>query len=161
LPAVGERVRIYVWLQHNEDVMRLFGFATVAERALFLDLLKVNGVGPKLALKILSGMRHTELVGVLESGDAARLSKVPGVGLKTAQKILLALEGKLLRFDEGQDGPSPLDELIASLSEMGFERKIVEPAVRELLNDSRLQGLSSAEWERTLFQMALTKLATS
>ena len=160
LPAVGQRAKVYVWLQHTEDQMKLFGFATVAERAVFLDLLRVNGVGPKLALKILSGVRHSELIGILESGDAARLSKVPGVGLKTAQKILLALEGKLVRMDEEQ-GPSPLNELIASLSEMGFERRTVEPVVRELANDPELAALDPSSRERWLFQRALTRLSTT
>ncbi len=104
LPPVGQRARVYVWLQHTEDSMRLFGFASVTERSLFLDLLKVSGVGPKLALKALSGMRHQDFAVALEAGDAARLSKVPGVGLKTAQKIILALQGKLILDDTAGPG---------------------------------------------------------
>ena len=160
LPTVGQRAKIYVWLHHTEDQMKLFGFASVTERALFLDLIKVSGVGPKLALKALSGLRHQEFAAALEAGDAAKLSKVPGVGLKTAQKIILALQGKLVLDDTGA-GTSPTGELIAALAEMGFDRRQVEKTVKELENDAGLAGLSVEERERRLFQLALVKLSTS
>jgi len=158
LPPVGQRAKVYLWLQHTEDTMKLFGFATVTERSLFLDLLKVSGVGPKLALKALSGMRHQEFAGALEAGDAARLSKVPGVGLKTAQKIILALQGKLV-LEEVGPGTSPTGELIASLAEMGFDRRQVEKVIKDLENDPGLVGLDSSERERRLFQLALVRLS--
>ena len=158
LPPVGQRAKVYVWLQHTEDTMKLFGFASVTERSLFLDLLKVSGVGPKLALKALSGMRHQEFAGALEAGDAARLSKVPGVGLKTAQKIILALQGKLI-LEEGATGASATGELIASLAEMGFDRRQVEKVIKDLENDPGLVGLDPAERERKLFQLALVRLS--
>jgi len=160
LPPVGQRAKVYVWLHHTEDAMRLFGFASVTERALFLDLIKVSGVGPKLALKALSGMRHQEFAAALESGDAAKLSKVPGVGLKTAQKIILALQGKLV-LEESAAGTNPTGELIAALAEMGFDRRIVEKTVKELESDAALTSLSVEERERRLFQLALVKLSTS
>jgi Holliday junction DNA helicase RuvA len=159
LPPVGQRARVYTWLQHTEDSMKVFGFASVSERSLFLDLLKVSGVGPKLALKCLSGMRHTEFAGALEANDAGRLSKIPGLGLKTAQKIILALQGKLLLADETIPGGNPLGELIASLAEMGFDRRDVEKVVQELNNDPELGKLGVAERERTMFQRALLKLS--
>jgi Holliday junction DNA helicase RuvA len=161
LPQVGQRARVYVWLQHTEDSMRLFGFASITERSLFLDLLKVSGVGPKLALKALSGMRHQEFAGALEAGDAARLSKVPGVGLKTAQKIILALQGKLVLEETTGPGASPTAELVASLAEMGFDRRLVDKVVKELENDGEVAGLKDAERERKLFQLALVRLSTS
>jgi Holliday junction DNA helicase RuvA len=159
LPPVGQRAKVYVWLSHTEDAMKLFGFASVTERALFLDLIKVSGVGPKLALKALSGMRHQEFAAALEAGDAARLSKVPGVGLKTAQKIILALQGKLV-LDDAAPGTNPTGELIAALAEMGFDRRVVEKTVKELENDAGLAGLSAEERERRLFQLALVKLSS-
>ena len=161
LPPVGQRAKVYVWLQHTEDQMKLFGFASVTERSLFLDLLKVSGVGPKLALKALSGMRHQEFAGALEAGDAARLSKVPGVGLKTAQKIILALQGKLILDDTTGPGASPTAELVSALAEMGFDRRLVDKVVKELENDTEVLGLSDTERERKLFQLALVKLSTS
>jgi len=161
LPPVGHRAKVYVWLQHTEDNMKLFGFASVTERALFLDLLKVSGVGPKLALKALSGMRHQEFAGALEAGDAGRLSKVPGVGLKTAQKIILALQGKLILEESPGQGTSPTSELIAALAEMGFDRRQVDRVVKDLENDELVAGLDATERERKLFQLALVKLSTT
>ena len=161
LPPVGQRAKIYVWLQHTEDLMRLFGFASVTERVLFLDLLKVSGVGPKLALKVLSGMKHQELVAVLEAGDAGRLSKVPGVGLKTAQKIILALQGKLVLEESSGPGTNPTGELIAALAEMGFDRRQVDKVVKDLENDPSVAGLGAVERERQLFQLALLRLSTT
>lgn len=161
LPAVGQRARVYVWMQHTEDSMKLFGFATVSERSLFLDLLKVNGVGPKLALKALSGMRWQEFAAALEAGDAGRLSKVPGVGLKTAQKIILALQGKLVLEETSGPGASPTAELVAALAEMGFDRRLVDKTVKELENDPSVAGLNDQDRERRLFQLALVKLSTS
>ena len=159
LPPVGQRARVYTWLQHTEDSMKLYGFASVSERSLFLDLIKVSGVGPKLALKCLSGMRHQEFAGALEASDAGRLSKIPGLGLKTAQKMILALQGKLLLADETIPGGNPLGELIASLAEMGFDRRDVEKVVQELNNDPELGKLGAADRERILFQRALLKLS--
>jgi Holliday junction DNA helicase RuvA len=161
LPAVGQRARVFTWLQHTEDSMKVFGFATVTERSLFLDLLKVSGVGPKLALKALSGMRHQEFAGALEAGDAARLSKVPGLGLKTAQKIILALQGKLILDDTAGPGTSPTAELVSALAEMGFDRRLVDKVVKELENDVEVTALAGTERERRLFQLALVKLSTS
>jgi len=160
LPPVGQRAKVYVWLQHTEDQMRLFGFASVTERSLFLDLLKVSGVGPKLALKALSGMRHQEFAGALEAGDAPRLAKVPGVGLKTAQKIILALQGKLVLDDVAGPGASPTAELVAALAEMGFDRRQVDKVVKDLENDTEVVGLTDTERERKLFQLALVRLST-
>lgn len=159
LPPVGQRAKVYLWLQHTEDSMKLFGFATVAERALFLDLLKVSGVGPKLALKALSGIKHQEFIAALEAGDAGRLSKVPGLGLKTAQKIILALQGKLVLEDNSEPGANPTGELVAALAEMGFDRRQVEKVVKELENDGAVGSLEPQERERRLFQLALVKLS--
>ena len=88
-PPVGSEGRIYTWLSHREDSMKLFGFSSPTERAMFLDLQKVEGVGPKAALKILSSVSASDITSVLEEGDIAKLEKLPGVGKKTAQKMLL------------------------------------------------------------------------
>ena len=93
--TAGSTVRVYTWLYHREDQMRLFGFLTPAERSLFLDLTKVDGIGPKQALKILSGLDSGALEAALEAGDVARLQSIPGIGKKTAQKMVLALKGQL------------------------------------------------------------------
>ena len=95
LPPAGEETKVYTWLYHREDSMKLFGFATVNERAVFLDLMKVEGVGAKAAVRILSSISASELAAVLDFEDMARLEKIPGVGKKTAQKMMLTLKGKL------------------------------------------------------------------
>ena len=94
LPKVGEVARVFTHLVHREDIMRLYGFCDNAERSLFLDLLKVEGVGPRGALKMLSGVDREQFTQALDRDDVDALSTVPGVGKKTAQKIILALKGK-------------------------------------------------------------------
>ena len=87
LPAVGETGRIYTWMQHTDVLMVRYGFASTSDRALFLDLLKVGGIGPKGALKIMSNVSPSELTAVLDSGNLAALEKIPGVGKKTAELL--------------------------------------------------------------------------
>lgn len=160
LPPVGQRAKVYTWLLHKEDMMRMIGFATIAERLLFQDLIKVSGVGPKVALKFLSGMKYTDFAVAVEAGDAARLSKIPGLGLKTAQKIILSLKGKV-DLEEPVAGPAGvLGELAASLTEMGFDRKAAEKALAAVAADADLAGKSEAEKEKLLFQKALYRLST-
>ena len=94
LPAPGAEVKMYTFLYHREDQMRLYGFASPAERSLFLDLLRVDGVGPRLVIRILSGIDAAELVQALDANDLPRLVQIPGLGNKTAQKMVLALQGQ-------------------------------------------------------------------
>ena len=98
---VGDEVRAFTWLHHYEDGMRLFAFPSAAERAVFLELMKVEGIGPKQALKILSGIRPDALEAALDGDDLAALQRIPGVGPKLAQKMVLALKGRLVRDTEG------------------------------------------------------------
>ena len=86
LAPAGEETRLYTWLYHREDQMKLFGFASPERRDTFLELLKVDGVGPKGALKIMGGIGQEELENALETDDLARLEAVPGLGKKTAQR---------------------------------------------------------------------------
>ncbi|WP_039924986.1 Holliday junction branch migration protein RuvA, partial [Treponema sp. JC4] len=95
LPPVGNEAKVFTWLQHTENLMSLYGFASADERSVFLDLLKVDGVGPKGAVKIMSSVSSGRLNDVLERGDVEMLEKIPGVGKKTAAKMMLALKGKL------------------------------------------------------------------
>ncbi len=105
LPPVGQIARIYTHLVHRDDAMRLYGFSDPAERALFLDLQKVDGVGPRGALKMLSGVDREQFSQALDQDDLDALSSVPGVGKKTAQKIILTLKGKLTPIDRD---PGPI-----------------------------------------------------
>ena len=95
LPALGERVSLLTHLSIREDAHVLFGFLTAEERATFRQLIKISGVGPKMALGLLSGLSVAELAQAVSKQDAARLVKVPGIGKKTAERLLLELKGKL------------------------------------------------------------------
>ena len=95
LPALGERVALLTHFVVREDAQLLYGFLTAAERATFREVLKISGVGPRTALAILSGLSVVELAQAVSHQDSARLVKVPGIGKKTAERLLLELKGKL------------------------------------------------------------------
>ncbi len=163
LPNVGEKARLFIWTYHKEDTFKFFGFATETERSAFTDLMKVEGVGPKAALKILSNISANDLAGVLDSGDLARLEKVPGVGKKTAQKMLLALKGKLSFGDETlrvvpQKSLSPWNDVVTALAGMGYDKKEVEPLVARLA-DELDPGLGKKQSEDLIFRRAIVELA--
>ena len=95
LPAVGGDVALHVHTHVREDVIALYGFMRTAEKQLFEKLLTVSGIGPKLAITILSGMPAEEMVGAIRGNDIARLTKIPGIGRKTAERMVLELRDKL------------------------------------------------------------------
>ncbi|MDR0487561.1 MAG: Holliday junction branch migration protein RuvA, partial [Treponema sp.] len=121
--------RVFTWLYHREDQMRLFGFTDERRRNTFLELLKVEGIGPKGALKIMGGIGQEELERALENGDLARLEAVPGLGKKTAQKMLLALKGKLVHAPAAAAAASPYGDLIEALAEMGYDKRSAAEAI--------------------------------
>ena len=127
LPGLGESARVFVHLYHRDDQLRLYGFSQAGERDGFLDLLKVEGVGPRQALKILSGVEIHRLVAALDNEDLSFLAAIPGVGTKTAQKILLKLKGKMAAA--GPTGVSVEEDVVNALAGMGFERKNARAAV--------------------------------
>lgn len=94
-PAVGERMKVYALLSVREDAMELFGFATREERAMFERLRAVSGVGPKMAMQVLSALSLRDLSIALAAGDATALTRVPGIGKKTAQRLVLELRDKV------------------------------------------------------------------
>lgn len=95
LPAVGDGVMLHTHLVVREDAQVLYGFASTGERELFRALIKVNGVGPKVALAILSGVSADEFVLLVNRGDAAALTRIPGIGKKTAERLLLDMRDRL------------------------------------------------------------------
>ncbi len=166
-PSVGTSCRVFLWLQHTDMLMNLYGFATVEERKLFLDLLKVDGVGPKGAIKIMSSVSSSVLAQVLDSGDLARLEKIPGVGKKTAGKMLLALKGKLSVHEENSCSiikkNSDYSDVENSLVAMGYERLLVQQKisliVESLLNDEKFASMNQKEKEETVFRRAIVEMA--
>jgi holliday junction DNA helicase RuvA len=154
LPRVGEVARVFTYLVHREDAMRLYGFLDMAERALFLDLQKVEGVGPRAALKMLSGMDRERFARALDGDDVDALSSVPGVGKKTAQKIILTLKGKLTPIGDSI-GRSAEDDITTALVGMGFDRRTAKAAVSAALKAVSGQDLTGEALERELFKRAV------
>jgi Holliday junction DNA helicase RuvA len=157
LPPVGQTARVFTHLLHREDSMRLYGFSDQAERALFLDLQKVDGVGPRGAMKILSGIDREKLAQALDRDDVEELSAVPGIGRKTAQKIILTLKGKLTPA-EGTAGKSAEEDITAALVGMGFDRKKAKAAVASAVKAIAAAGAGAPhgeEFERELFRRAV------
>ncbi len=161
---VGETVKVYVWLHHREDQMRLFGFLSPEQRALFFDLTKVDGIGPKQAVKILSGLDYKALETALEEGDVSRLQAIPGIGKKTAQKMVLALKGQLTVLQDSPTRQAPhseFEDIITALADMGYEKKRAAETVELLAENIRKEGGNPAEKEQELFRAAIVRLSSS
>jgi Holliday junction DNA helicase RuvA len=155
--SIGSTVRIFVYLHHREDAMKLYGFSSEKERFLFLDLLRVSGIGAKQALRILSGMETDRFIASLESGDIDALSSIPGLGKKTAQKIVLALKGKL-NFGEEEPGEKH-DDLEDALAEMGFDRTSAKNILKEIRSSRDIQDISEDRREQEIFKRAIVRLS--
>ena len=156
LPPEGKEGRVFTWLYHREDQMKLFGFSGEERRATFLELIKVEGVGPKGALKIMGGIAQDELEKALEAEDLSRLEAVPGLGKKTAQKMILALKGKLAR-------PAPqarYGDLVEALAAMGYDRKAAQDALAKAEAEIPPDA-SGQEKEKLLFRQAIVNLSSS
>jgi len=154
LPPVGQVARVYTHLLHREDSMRLYGFYDPAERALFLDLQKVDGIGPRQALKVLSGVDREKFSEALETNDVDALSSLPGIGTKTAQKIILALKGKLTPSVESTQR-SPEEDIATALVGMGFDRRTAKSAVAAAAKSMAGKEMKGEELERELFKRAV------
>jgi Holliday junction DNA helicase RuvA len=157
-PEPGDNARVYVHLYHREDQLKLYGFATAAERDVFIDLMKVEGIGPRQAQKILSGIEVHRLVEALEREDLGLLGSIPGIGPKTAQKILLKLRGKLSIFQPSGAGLE--EDLAGALIGMGFERRAARTAVGAAMRALRDSALPREELERELFRRAIALLSS-
>ncbi len=143
LPASGERVTLLTHLVVREDAHLLYGFATDPERRAFRQLLKISGVGPRIALAVLSGMSVGELVEAVAAQESGRLVRVPGIGKKTAERLLLELKGKLGDAVSGvavnREKPAASDVINALLG-LGYSDKEAQLAVKHLP-----EGLSVSE----------------
>jgi Holliday junction DNA helicase RuvA len=174
LPRVGEAARIYTWLYHREDAMGLFGFVSPDDRLLFFDLLKVDGVGPKGALKIMSSISSEQLRGAIDNEELSRLEAVSGIGKKTAQKMMLALKGKLTFPEDGSKKIAaeikPWQDIIAALSGMGYDRRETEAVIARLTGEiardapgvpaaAEFAAMSREAKEELLLRRAIMELA--
>lgn len=156
-----EPVRVFTYLYHREDQMRLYAFSSAEERRVFLELTRVSGIGPRAALKMLSATSPSELIRMLEAEDVDGLVRLPGLGRKTAQKVILTLRGKLVVDAEG--APGAHTELMDALVEMGFERSEVNSVVTALSSEFDAAGFEvgsdPAEREKEIFRLAIVRLS--
>jgi holliday junction DNA helicase RuvA len=138
LPGLGERVVLLTHFVVREDAQILFGFLTLQERATFVELVKISGVGPRTALSILSGLSVGELSQAVTRQDAARLIKVPGIGKKTAERLLLELKGKL-GPDLGSTAMNALSDAQADIGQalqaLGYNDREAQAALKALPAD--------------------------
>jgi Holliday junction DNA helicase RuvA len=158
----GAEVALRVHTHVREDALALYGFATALELDLFDRLISISGIGPKLALAVLSGIEPPDLVGAIERGDLARLTAIPGVGKKTSERIVLELRDRLPRAHTAAvpaggvaaDGLAVRDDLLSALTNLGYHRPLAEKAV-----DAALKTIGrDAGFELTLKQ-ALREVA--
>jgi Holliday junction DNA helicase RuvA len=138
LPAVHERVSLYVYTHLREDALQLYGFLEEKEKTLFLLLKGVTGVGPRLALNVLSGIPVDELESALRTSDVTRLLTVPGIGKKTAERLIVELREKVGALDDGHFPSTgqltPLaSEAVSALVNLGYRRGEAEKTVREVV----------------------------
>jgi holliday junction DNA helicase RuvA len=137
LPALGERVVLLTHLVVREDAQLLYGFLTAAERATFRELLKISGIGPRTALAVLSGLSVAELAQAVAAQQAARLQKVPGIGKKTAERLLLELKGKLAP-DLGAPANLASEaqaDIVQALVALGYNEREAGAALKALPSD--------------------------
>jgi len=150
----GSTVSLKIHTNVREDAIQLFGFWTAREKELFLRLTSVSGIGPKLAITMLSGMPASELISAIRNNDIARLTSVPGVGRKTAERVVVELRDKLARvtFEEGEtqvaargassDLEDVREDVAAALMALGYPKPVAEKAVAAALGE---QGERSIE----------------
>jgi Holliday junction DNA helicase RuvA len=160
LPAVGESVALFTHLVVREDAHILFGFGTESERRLFRGLLKISGVGPKIALGILSGASVEDFLRTIEAEDVAMLTRIPGIGRKTAERVIIEMRDsvrKLALPSAGADAApsfsapvSPQSEAFGALLALGYK----PPEITRLLKAADEPGLTTTELIRRALQAA-------
>jgi Holliday junction DNA helicase RuvA len=140
LPRTGEEVTLLTHLVVREDAHLLYGFLTAAERGTFRQLLKISGVGPKVALSVLSGLSVEDLSAAVASEDAARLTKIPGIGKKTAERLVLELRDKLPKAVPGArgDASAASADVVNALLGLGYNEREAQAAVKQLPPDLQL-----------------------
>ncbi len=145
LPECESPVGLHTYTHVREDALQLYGFKTVAEKAMFISLISISGIGPKLALNVLSGIDVAELEEAILKGDVHRICRVPGVGKKTAERIVVELRDKIgkkapelavetvARKDEGKKS---YDDAVSALVNLGYKKPAAEEALRGVSGDA-------------------------
>jgi Holliday junction DNA helicase RuvA len=156
LPSAGAEVALHIHTHVREDALALYGFLRPEEKQLFEKLITVSGIGPKLAITILSGMAAAEMVGAIRGNDFARLTKIPGIGRKTAERMCVELRDKL----EGFGAPQAVvthsaieEDVISALSNLGYQRGLAEKAVERAVQSADRENFDA------IFRAALGSLS--
>lgn len=135
----GSRVTLRVHTHVREEALQLFGFATTLEQELFERLINVSGIGPRVAISVLSGIEPPELVRAIGQSDVARLTRIPGVGRKTAERMVVELRDRLPELAAGDAAPVEVpgddvrDDVLSALGNLGYQRSAAEKAVDKVL----------------------------
>jgi Holliday junction DNA helicase RuvA len=137
LPSEGTEVSLYIHTHVREDVLALYGFLRREEKQLFERLIGVSGIGPKLAMTVLSGIAPDALVSALKGNDLAALTRIPGVGKKTAERMVLELRDKLEGLTAAP-APAPAscmeEDVISALVNLGYQRSLAEAAAKKAIS---------------------------
>ena len=139
LPGEGKEVFLHVYTHVREDALQLFGFTSEDEKKIFVVLLGISGIGPKMALNILSGLSHEEFLNAIDTEDIAMLCRIPGLGKKTAQRLILELREKLPSSTGTKD--RLFDDTLSALMNLGYKRNIAQ----EFLEKAYKQGFNDIE----------------
>ena len=142
LPANGTEVALHIHTHVREDVIALYGFLRPAEKVLFEKLMTVSGIGAKLAITILSGMAADEMAAAIRSNDLARLTKIPGIGKKTAERMVLELRDKLPQATGTSTPAVPTmsameEDVLSALVNLGYQRAVAEKALASIVKNGK------------------------
>ena len=148
LPAIGKKVSILVFLYVRENILDLYGFKDKNERDSFNLLISISGIGPKLALTILSGLKFKDLKEYIIDGDVKSLTSIPGVGTKTAKRIIIELKEKFTNLDgenlgikeESKIKPILYENVLNALVSLGYKKKQAKAACNKLIDDDEFKG---------------------
>jgi holliday junction DNA helicase RuvA len=157
LPAAGSEVALHIYTHVREDVIALYGFLRPGEKRLFEKLLTVSGIGPKLAITILSGMQSEEMIGAIRGNDVARLTRIPGIGKKTAERMVLELRDKLPP-QSAEVSTIPVknaveEDVLSALMNLGYQRPAAEKALSVVAKNGKGEAFES------MFREALAVLS--
>ena len=163
LPANGAEVALHVYTHVREDVIALYGFLRPSEKQLFEKLMTVSGIGPKLAITILSGMAADDLSGAIRGNDIVRLTKIPGIGRKTAERMVLELRDKLPPMPGVQEQAHPAmsaleADVLSALVNLGYQRAAAEKAVAGAMKDGAGKAEKATSFD-ALFRGVLAQLS--
>jgi Holliday junction DNA helicase RuvA len=146
LPGIGGEVALHIHTHVREDIIALYGFLRSAEKKLFEKLITVSGIGPKLAITILSGMAADEIVNAIRSNDIARLTRIPGIGKKTAERMVLELRDKLPIEKLGEIAAVPAlsaveEDVLSALVNLGYQRAAAEKALAAVSKNGQFDAM--------------------